>query len=261
MAEYGFLAYNLNNSVVIDSKFINYVYRTSGTTSLNAGINYINLPNTNDKVIFAFRPTTRYVAHWGYKFTSSTLTHARVVVEAPCSLQWVMFQEVPIQVPTNTYGILIFNENGKPVFSSEEKYLKMHKDYKANVNQTITPTSITNYFVTWSPIVKTEWEYIQIRDEATTNCITTTYTQRAAVTKNIKRNYCVGIKKSGSNILTNFILHNTEPAVLNPTLKYGTRVTCSNGYDRKFYGGISSDVRVLQTDDQMEFSEILDPLV
>jgi len=261
--DYGILTFNRNNNVALDSQFKNYTYITAGSANLVTGINYVSIPNTNNSVVFAMRPVENvYICQWGFKQTGDALTHARVVSNGSITIQWVLFEETPVQsIPVGSYGMLLYDGNGNLTFSSLENYMRVYTFYERGINETISPKSINNYFITWSTINKVEYRYSQSGDKGTGNCDTNTfnYTQHSTITNNYYKRYITGMRKNGNQIELDWILLNSQSLIPSPTQLIAGNITCDGVIRWYIIGEGDTNVNVSVANTKFKAAEILDP--
>lgn len=264
MNEYGFLAYNKSDNVVIDSLFKNYVLVESGTTTLSTGYNYISIPNTSQTVAFAMKPTENaYVIHWGFVETGGLFTHVRVISSGNCTIDWVLFKSMAPRVfPEDAYGLAIYDDEGNLTFSSLENYMKIRKFYETT-SSTIRPVDINNnYFITWSYISKAEYRYTQTGTSGQWVCDTGRWTgsNSGAITNNYVKVYSQGMKKSGNSILLDYVFMYEKELIPGATIKTCGSVVCSNGVTGTIICNGDSSLREEYTGNKMKLAEVLDPI-
>lgn len=263
--EHGLLVYNKDENVVIDSLFKNYVFVDYGTSNLTTGYNYISIPNTNQSVLFAMKPPTNaYVVQWGYKFTGSTVTHARVAASGNCSIDWVVFKSMPPRTfPVESYGLAIYNEEGELTFSSLENYLKVRKFYE--VESDFTPIDIeNNYFVFITTILRASYRLKMTPEDGVYSCAQHRWITHYpwAVTHNYLKRYGMGVRNEGTYFSTEYIklfesIWASNPSSFRNCYAY---IRCSDGTQVNLDCGGDTMVNYGYSDNKLKCVEILDPI-
>jgi len=186
MSDYGIIVRNSKRAIIIDSKFKNFSYYQSGTSSLNSGYNIISINNTTDDLILVIQPSEdAFIANYG--FVRSDITNEyesiRLLTDGACTCNWILYKSGE-SIATGDYGLLIRNEDNDICFNSNELgYFNIVRKHSPRIYQ---DDYSKNYF-----IVNDINNYFQL--------LGTKY--RTTISGGIYTNYISGIKKIDSNTI------------------------------------------------------------
>jgi len=129
MAEYGMIIRNNFNSMLINNTFRNYSYQGSGTASVvdteASGETSVNISDTQNAIIAAFRPTSTLTKLVGFTESGSYYTHIKFIGSASTSIPYIYYTE-SFKNSLPSHGIAIYSSTSQPIFSSgEDGYFKI----------------------------------------------------------------------------------------------------------------------------------------
>lgn len=152
MTDYGLVTKNDDGGIQIDSKFQNFIFSTNGTANIALGLNSITIPSHTLPPLFAIRPPSNYfVSIAGYGRSGNVYNSVKIL--AGClpdlhsfstSIDYLVGR-VESSQPSESYGLVVYNSEGKMCFHSAYRYLKILSVHNFTLSQPVLEAGNQNF--------------------------------------------------------------------------------------------------------------------
>ena len=152
MSDYGLITKNDDGGVQIDSKFQNFIFYTSGSANINRGMTSIGISSSNLPPLFAMKPPSDYfVSVCGYGRSNNVYNSVKILAgslpdvhDFSTSISYLVGR-VESSQPSESYGLVVYNSEGKMCFHSAYRYLKILSVHNFTLSQPVLEAGNQNF--------------------------------------------------------------------------------------------------------------------
>ncbi len=162
MADYGLITANDYGGVQIDSMFQNFILQSSGSANiynpilpLSQTMSSVPIPSSSAPPFIAIRPSFNcYTSMFGYGMSNGSYNSMKILIgNAPFSslggsvsttIDYIVGRTIS-SAPSGSYGLSVYNQDGKICFHSSYKYIKILSVHNFSLPDPIPPNDYYPY--------------------------------------------------------------------------------------------------------------------